>query len=259
MRQTFGHEEAEQILRAAVRRDEQAAAAMGSEPSGVTEQRLREMAAELGISQATLDATLREQEREEAARVQSAAETTLRREFIQRRRMEFVSSTMVPLVATFFLWQMLFVHVPWASTVYTVMMILLAVKTAKRAARLLPARGSAFERDFAEFARCRPAQSYVHTVDAAARQRPRADRCDAHPGRVVFGGPTAVFAGADVAGSAAASALRSARQALERANDALQYAEGSIPAQAVRPPSAPGTGSAADAAARRAAEAELDA
>ncbi len=94
MRQTFGQNEAEQILREAVRRDEERRATSGqiasSVPLAVPTDRLREMAQELGVSPEVLDSVLRDREQQLQTQRKEASEQELKAEFIRERRAGFL-------------------------------------------------------------------------------------------------------------------------------------------------------------------------
>ncbi|MBC8102721.1 MAG: 2TM domain-containing protein [Cytophagales bacterium] len=89
MRQTFQQEEAEQILREAVRREVQQAP-VASGMSAVSHERLLAMAGELGISPDALEAVLRDRAMQAQREQEEATTQQLRREFITQRRAGFL-------------------------------------------------------------------------------------------------------------------------------------------------------------------------
>lgn len=154
MRQTFRQEEAEQILREAVRRDMEqqapaASVAAGAGALDVSRERLQAMAEELGITPAALEAVLRDREIAAEQRRTQESEQELRREFIQRRHADFLPhltsylGVNVLLIAIWFLttphgyfwpvWPML----GWGLGIFF------------HGTAALPTRGPNFEREFA--------------------------------------------------------------------------------------------------------------
>ena len=89
MRQTFKQGEGEQILQEAVRREVQQPALSDAAPA-VSQERLRAMATELGISPAALEAVLRDREMQTRQEQERATLAELRREFITHRRAGFL-------------------------------------------------------------------------------------------------------------------------------------------------------------------------
>ena len=91
MRQTFKQEEAEQILKEAVRREVQSPTLSASIPA-ISHERLLAMAEELGISPSALEAVLRDREvqAEREQEQEQAILAQLRKEFITQRRAGFL-------------------------------------------------------------------------------------------------------------------------------------------------------------------------
>jgi hypothetical protein len=155
MPQQFQHSEAEQILQEAVKRDsERRSATFGASvlPSGVSEERLRAMADELGIAPDVLEAVLNEREakqiQEQAALRRDLLEGDLRREFITERRAGFSAHLYAYVGVNIFL-ILLFglLH----ATVSPVLLSLLGwgLGLYFHATTTLPTRGPVFEKRFA--------------------------------------------------------------------------------------------------------------
>lgn len=158
MRQVFRQEEAEQVLKEAVRRDtEQRAALTGAHPTAapsVSEERLREMADELGVSSQVLEAVLQERAHEQSTARRAAADQELRREFITERRGGFLPhlyayvgvnallvfinlltrGTMSPYIPFAVIWWSIWPLILWGLGLYL------------HAVHSLPTRGAMFER-----------------------------------------------------------------------------------------------------------------
>lgn len=99
MRQTYRQEEAEQILREALRRAAQESSPVADAVGEVPHERLLAMAEELGVAPSTLEAVLRERESQQ----QRLTEQQERREFIKYRRSRFWPHLRTYLVVNTFL------------------------------------------------------------------------------------------------------------------------------------------------------------
>ena len=152
MRQTFKQEEAEQILQEAVRREvEQPAFSAAS--SAVSQERLRAMAEELGISSAALEAVLCDREMQTRQEQEQAIITQLRQEFITGRRAgfmphfyAFVGINIFLLLVNLFTrstggssWWFVFPLLAWSLGLYF------------HAVHTLPIRGASFDHAFARW------------------------------------------------------------------------------------------------------------
>lgn len=154
MRQVFQQEEAEQVLREAVRRDvEQRSGLPGVAASasvGVTEDRLREMAQELGVSPQVLESVLRDRTQERDAARLAASEQQSRQEFITERRAGFAPhlySYVGVNVLLFLIYLLTHVGYPW----FLWPLLVWGLGLYFHAIAALPTRGAMFEKGFMEW------------------------------------------------------------------------------------------------------------
>jgi hypothetical protein len=181
MRQVFRQDEAEQILRDAVRRDVERqttpGASLGS--AEVTAERLQAMASELGVSQEVLQGVLRDREIAAEQQRREASEGEVRQEFITKRRAEFVSDLYSYLGVNGMLAGIWFLnghnlHDPW----FLWIMLFWGIGIYFHAVNALPTRGSLFDKEFTEYKAKRHRRS-ERKAKRAARDADKAARRDA--------------------------------------------------------------------------------
>lgn len=149
MRQIFRQEEAEEILRAAMRRSMEREIAGTAPSAGISAERLQSMAAELGIDEATLQAILDERQRGERLEAERQNEAKLRELFIGARRHEFVPHAIAYCLcgALFVFLNAITTRFPWA----VLPLLAWGIGFAIHAWQTVPTRGPAFEASFEEW------------------------------------------------------------------------------------------------------------
>lgn len=152
MRQNFRQDEAEEILRAAVRRSIDQGAPQTAAPS-ISADRLRSMAAELGIDEEALDAIVHERTVGEYLAAERESEAKLRELFIGERRHEFVPHAIAfAFISALLIYlNLISTHFPWAMFPVGGWGIGFAI----HAWMTVPTRGPAFEASFDRWRRRR--------------------------------------------------------------------------------------------------------
>lgn len=160
MRQTFRQEEAEQILREAVRRDVEQKSVAGPAASAtpsveVSAERLREMAEELGVSTAVLETVLRDRVIERDRQRRQATEAELRRQFINERKAGFAPHLYSFLGVNALLFCIWLLTTPGGYPWFVWPLLGWGLGLYLHAAVSLPTRGAAFEHSFGEWQEAR--------------------------------------------------------------------------------------------------------
>lgn len=152
MRQNFRQDEAEEILRAAVRRSVEQGGP-GTVPTDISAERLRSMAAELGIDEESLDAIIHERTVGEYLAAERQSEAKLRELFIGERRHEFVPHAIayVFVSALLIFLNLISTTFPWAL----IPMLSWGIGFAIHGWMTVPTRGPAFEASFDRWRRKR--------------------------------------------------------------------------------------------------------
>ncbi len=156
MRRMFQTEEAEQILRQAVRRDEaerNSVAAMQSQQ--IPAERLREMAHELEVAPEILDAVLQEQEQQRVAQQIEAKERDLKNKYISEKWEELFAHFAVFVSINFLLVLAYLLFTPNQHPWFIWPLLGWGIELGFEAAYSLPTRGEFFEKEFAKWKRKR--------------------------------------------------------------------------------------------------------
>lgn len=243
LKQTYQQDEAEQILRAAVRRAAEQEAAQATGTGAVSHERLVAMAEELGVTPDTLAAVLNDRAATQIKEQEQAAQVGERQEFIAERKANF------------------YPHL-WSFVGVNVMLLAINLMTTPghfwaaypllgwgiglfcHAMAALPTRGPVFDKEFAGW-RGKRREKAEKLRQKAEREREAAAKSAAQQRRqqAKSGGGARAYGTASAAGDVAAEAVRQVADAVQDAvgvaAEALDDALRSLPREWPRPPRAP--------------------